>query len=190
MSASVMRLAAAMCSGFGRVFGTFGARTAASAPTLPLPFRLQKTRERTHPGQRPHQRPAAMPSARRAAMKARTSCGASLRQFAQRRPAAQMVGQETPGIGGRRVRRPRQSCPTSAARAEMREPARHLGRDVPGGKRQFRFVGLGRTTRLSHPFVHRSLSAVKPQYGYRFKGSGIPSRSGVRAAFSTIARKL
>src|SRR6266852_4418364 len=37
-----MRLAAEIVSGFGSVFGSFGARTAASAPTLPLPLRSRK----------------------------------------------------------------------------------------------------------------------------------------------------
>ena len=70
--------AAAMCSGFGRVFATFGARTAASAPTLPLPLRSRnRANERTPARARISDRLPA-PSARRAAMKARTSCGASL----------------------------------------------------------------------------------------------------------------
>ena len=73
-----MRLAAATASGFGSVRGTFGARTAASAPTLPLPLRSRKrANERTPASVRISERPL-MPAARRAAMKARTSCGASL----------------------------------------------------------------------------------------------------------------
>ena len=38
-SASEMRLAVAMVSGFGKVFATLGARTADKAPTLLLPLR-------------------------------------------------------------------------------------------------------------------------------------------------------
>ena len=36
---SAMRFAEGTASGFGRVFAIFGARTAFSAPTLPLPLR-------------------------------------------------------------------------------------------------------------------------------------------------------
>jgi hypothetical protein len=46
-------LACGTASGFGKVFGIFGARTALSAPTLPLPF--QKTREAARPGELAHQ---------------------------------------------------------------------------------------------------------------------------------------
>ena len=68
----------AMASGFGSVFGTFGARTAASAPTLPLPLRSRnRANERTPASARISER-LPMPSPRRAAMKARTSCGVSL----------------------------------------------------------------------------------------------------------------
>src|ERR1043165_2140629 len=41
-SVSVNCFAASIPIGFGKVFGTFGARTAASAPTLPLPLRSRK----------------------------------------------------------------------------------------------------------------------------------------------------
>ena len=82
-----MRLAAAAASGFGRVLLTFGARTAASAATLPLPLRSRKrAKERAPASTRMSERPP-MPAARRAAMKARTSCGVSLaRSFSEGAP--------------------------------------------------------------------------------------------------------
>ena len=76
-STSVMRLAAAIASGFGKVFGTFGARTATRAATLPLPWRSRKrANDRTPASILIRERPP-MPSARRAAMNARTSSGVS-----------------------------------------------------------------------------------------------------------------
>src|SRR5580693_4828329 len=42
MSGSAVRLAASMANGRGRVLPIFGARTAASAPSLPLPLRSRK----------------------------------------------------------------------------------------------------------------------------------------------------
>ena len=70
-----MRLAAEIAIGFGSVLASFGARTAASAPTLPLPVRSRKrANERTPASVRISER-LPMPSPRRAAMKARTSAG-------------------------------------------------------------------------------------------------------------------
>ena len=86
-----MRCADAIASGFGKVFGTFGARTAASAPTLPLPLRLEEARERAHAGQRPHQRAAAgavgAPRRHEGADVLRRQFG----ELAQRRRAAEML---------------------------------------------------------------------------------------------------
>ena len=80
-STSLTRLASATASGLGKVRATFGARTAASAPTLPLPLRSRKrANDRTPANVRMSER-LAMPSARRAAMNARTSAGES---FARR----------------------------------------------------------------------------------------------------------
>ena len=135
MSASVTRLAEAMASGFGNVFGTFGARTAASAPTLPLPLRSRKrANERTPASARISERPpmpSAAPRRHEGAHVLRREPG----EFGQRRPAAQMLGQKSEelpdvalvgldGLG----RHP-------ALGAEMREPARHLGRDVAWRRR-------------------------------------------------------
>jgi hypothetical protein len=78
MAVSVMRRAAVAASGFGKVLPIFGARTAASAATLPLPLRSRKrAKERAPAKPRMSERPP-IPAARRAAMKARTSCGVSL----------------------------------------------------------------------------------------------------------------
>ena len=63
--------------GFGRVFPTFGARMAESAPTLPLPSRSRKRPNERRPAKlRISERPP-MSSARRIAMKALTSLASS-----------------------------------------------------------------------------------------------------------------
>src|SRR5271154_4411369 len=80
-----MSLAAAIASGRGKVLASFGARTAASAPTLPLPFLSRKRPKARVPASIRISERLPMPSARRAAMKARTSAGLS---------AAEMFGEE------------------------------------------------------------------------------------------------
>ena len=123
--------------GFGSVFGTFGARTAASAPTFPCDSSPRnRANERMPAKPRISERPP-MPSARRAAMNARTSCGVSLASSASVGAAAQMLGdegEELPDVAlvgfdgfGRHP----------ALGPEMREPARHLGRHVVGGEGEF-----------------------------------------------------
>ena len=73
-------------SGFGRVLAIFGARTAFSAPTLPLPLRSRnRANERTPASWRISVR-APMPTERRCAMKARTSCGWSAQSCKRGRP--------------------------------------------------------------------------------------------------------
>ena len=62
-------------SGFGKVFGIFGARTADSAPTLPLPLRSRKRANERAPASERISEREPIPSPRRDAMKARTSRG-------------------------------------------------------------------------------------------------------------------
>ena len=103
-------------SGFGSVLPIFGARTAASAPTLPLPSRSRKrAKERRPASARISERPP-MPSARRSAMKARTSAarvaakpGSVTRCRRDARPGKQ-------GTGARRAHRPRAFSATCAVR--------------------------------------------------------------------------
>ena len=110
------RLAAEIASGFGSVFASFGARTAASAPTLPLPLRSRKRANERAPASMRISERLLMPSARRAAMKARTSSGSRRDNAGERHAAAGMLGQEDEElpnvalIGLDRLR------PTSAAR--------------------------------------------------------------------------
>src|SRR5450631_4003967 len=77
-SVSEIRLAAAIASGFGNVLPTLGARTADSAPTLPLPLRSRKRANERAPASTRINERLLKPSLRRAAMKARTSAGESL----------------------------------------------------------------------------------------------------------------
>ena len=128
-----MRLAAAIASGFGRVLATFGARTAASAPTLPLPLRSRKRANERAPASTRISERLPRPSPRRAAMKARTSAGVSLAKRFERRRAAQMPGQkieelaDVAPIGFQRLRR---HAPLGA---EIAEPAADFGGHVGGG---------------------------------------------------------
>src|SRR5665213_1673856 len=77
-SVSEIRLATAIASGFGSVLPTLGARTAASAPTLPFPLRSRKRANERAPASTRMSERVLRPSPRRAAMKARTSAGVSL----------------------------------------------------------------------------------------------------------------
>jgi hypothetical protein len=77
-SVSEIRLAAAIASAFGSVLPIFGARTAESAPTLPLPLRSRKRANERVPAITRISERLLSPSLRRAAMKARTSAGESL----------------------------------------------------------------------------------------------------------------
>jgi hypothetical protein len=70
-----MRLAAGTASGLGSVFASFGVRTAASAPILPLPVRSRKRAKERIPASMRMSERLLTPSARRAAMNARTSSG-------------------------------------------------------------------------------------------------------------------
>jgi hypothetical protein len=89
-----------MCSGFGNVFGTFGARTAESAPTLPLPLRSRKRANERMPASDLMSDRLPRPSPRRAAMKARTSAGVG---FARKPPVFMKAGDvcevEIEGVG-------------------------------------------------------------------------------------------
>src|SRR5216683_3014827 len=76
-SASVRRLAAAIWIGFGRLFPTFGARIADSAPTLPLPSRSRKRPNERRPASARIKERLPISSARRIAMKALTSLASS-----------------------------------------------------------------------------------------------------------------
>ena len=90
-----MRLAAATGSGRGKVLAIFGARTAASAPTLPLPLRSRKRREGAHAGERAHQRAAADAVARGAPPGRRARpAGVSAARSRERRRAAEMPGKK------------------------------------------------------------------------------------------------
>ena len=105
-------------SGFGRVFAIFGARTAASAPTLPLPLRSRKrANERAPASMRISERPP-MPSARRAAMKARTSLRRAVAPEPLERDARRRDARRGKSRNWRDVARdrPRPSWATSAAR--------------------------------------------------------------------------
>ena len=130
------RLAAEMASGFGSVLATFGARTAASAPTWPLPLRSRKrANERTPASARISERPP-MPSARRAAMKARTSARREPPQRRERDAAAQMFGeegQELPGVAVVGLDGLRRHAPLGA---EMSEPARQLAPRLRARRRE------------------------------------------------------
>ncbi len=70
-----MRLAEAIVSGLGSDREIFGARTAASAPTLPRPLRSRKRAKERAPASPRISERLPTPAARRAAMKARTSAG-------------------------------------------------------------------------------------------------------------------
>ena len=162
-----MRLAAAIASGFGSVLATFGARTAASAPTLPLPLRSRKrANERTPASMRISER-LPMPSARRAAMKGAHVVRREPRQRGQRHPAAEMAGEEAEElahvalIGLDRLRRHapfgRQIC----------EPAREFACDLGGrGDRdRERVLSLDMAPYISplpSPFLKRWQSAGSP----------------------------
>ena len=58
-SISVMRLAASAASGFGKVLGSFGARTADERRHLALAVALEEAREGARAGQPAHQRAVA-----------------------------------------------------------------------------------------------------------------------------------
>ena len=89
-----MRFAAAIGSGFGRVLAIFGARTAPSAPTLPLPLRSMKRANERTPASAAHQRaPADAFGAPRRHEGAHVR-GVSLASAAQRDAPAQMLRQE------------------------------------------------------------------------------------------------
>ena len=121
---------AATGSGRGRVLPIFGARTAASAPTLPLPLRSRKRANARVPASARISERLPMPSARRAARKARTSAGVSARELRERWRAAEVLGEEAEElqhiapVGLDRLRR---HAPLGA---EIGEPAVDLGRDL------------------------------------------------------------
>src|SRR5947207_698825 len=72
-----MVFAAATGSGRGRVLAIFGPRTAASAPSLPVPLRSRKRPKARMPASARISERLLMALARRAARKARTSAGVS-----------------------------------------------------------------------------------------------------------------
>ena len=137
-----MLLAAPTASGRGSVLPIFGARTAASAPTLPLPLRSRKRAKRAQAGERAHQRAAAdivgAPRRQEGAHIGRRQRGKLL----QRRRAAEMLGekgeelQHVAPIGFERLRR------QPPLGAEMCEPASisaaTLGRDEARASAIFR----------------------------------------------------
>ena len=188
-----------MASGFGSVFGTFGARTAASAPTLPLPLRSRNRANDRIARQRPHQRTAAdavrAPRRHERAHVLRREPG----QFGQRRLAAEMLrqkSQELPDVALVGLDGLGRHPPLGA---EMAEPARHLGRHVAGDEGQFGvrlWVVLCLTRgRLSHPlpspFLNRPESARPAAWPRRSSMSWCRSRSttpiriGCRASLSS-----
>src|ERR1700744_4368845 len=109
MSVSAMLLAAPISSGRGSVLPIFGARTAASAPTLPLPvFSRNRPKARKPASDRISERlptSSAPPGARKARPSADILCpprrqkgahvgGSERGQFLERRRAAEMAGEE------------------------------------------------------------------------------------------------
>ena len=155
-----MRFAGGTASGFGRVLAIFGARTALSAPTLPLPLRSRKRAKERAPASWRISVRAPMPSARRAAMKARTSCGVSSARC-ERGRAAEMVGQKTEelrhvaAIGFERFRRhPPLVAEDTPASAQTRPPRRAPRK----ARSRLLDVGLAMTAlshRLPSPFLKR-----------------------------------
>ena len=137
-------MAAATGSGFGRVLPIFGARTAASAPTLPLPLRSRKRRERAHAGERAHQR-AAADAVRAARRQKGADVGRRQRgERLQRRRAAEMLGQEAqelPHVAPIGFERLWRHAPLGA---EMAEPALDLGRDLGRDEVRLGSCDLGR----------------------------------------------
>ena len=153
-----MRLAAAIASGRGRVLPIFGARTAASAPTLPLPLLSRKRAKARRPASARISERLPISSARRAAKKARTSAGVSAASSVQRRRAAEVLGkkseklQHVAPIGFDRLRR------QPPLGAEIAEPSLDLGGDFGCDEADFgpSFSGLSHQNSFS---VSRTASA-------------------------------
>ena len=147
-------------SGFGKVFGTFGARTADSAPTLPLPLRSRKrANERAPASERISERepiPVAAPRRHEGAHVARLDRG---KRF-QRRLLAGVLGEKAEelahvaliGLDGLRRHAP--------LGAKMRKPAPQLRRDVGGGELQ-RVVVLQRHQFSRSPHPEERVSASR-----------------------------
>ena len=139
-----MRLAASIASGRGKVLPIFGARTAASAPTLPLPLRSRNRREGAEAGERPHQRAAADAGCAPRRHEGAHVGGRELGKVRQRGRAAEMLGekleelQHVAPVGLDRLRR---HAPLGA---KMLEPVFDLGRD------------LGRHKVRANPYFSRS----------------------------------
>ena len=93
-------------SGFGSVLAIFGARTAASAPTLPLPLRSRKRANDAHARQHAHQRAAAdavgAPRRHEGAHVLRRQRG----KLRERRRGRRDARPGSPGTAARRARRP------------------------------------------------------------------------------------
>ena len=128
------RLALSTVSGFGKVLPTFGARIAASAPSLPLPSRFEEFAERAQARQRPHQRAAGDVVGAAHGHEGADVRGLEFRELLQRDASAPVLAQENQAlpqvalVGFQRLRRQ----PPFAA--QMRQPAadfrREIGRDA------------------------------------------------------------
>ena len=154
-------------SGFGKVFGIFGARTADSAPTLPLPLRSRKrANERAPASERISERepiPSAAPRRHEGAHVARLDRGERL----QRDLFAGVFGEKPEelahvaliGLDGLRRHAP--------LGAKMREPAPQLRRDVGGGELQrvvfSHDIDISSRLILRRGLVRRHLGAMDPR---------------------------
>ena len=147
-------------SGFGKVRGSLGVRTAVSAPTLPLPLRSRKrANERAPASPRISERLPA-PSPRRAAMKARTSAGVSLAKLLERWRAAQMLGEKVEELADVAAHRLPASWATCAARRRESSASGRFRRSTSGaGRRGLRHGGRQREHALPSPFLKRAESA-------------------------------